>query len=94
MMEAADRLREIGHRLTAGGQPEAADDKYRMVGVYMLRSEPDYVISDVELGQPGKIRSDRIRSTPNGRPNKGPNEHGPSAKPTARVSTPTERQGN
>ena len=57
MMEAADRLREIGHRLTAEGQPEAADDKYRMVGVYMLRSEPDYVILDVDLGQPGKIGS-------------------------------------
>ena len=57
MMEAADRLREIGHRLTAEGQAEAADDKYRMVGVYMLRSEPDYVIFDVDLGQPGKIGS-------------------------------------
>ena len=57
IMEAADRLREIGHRLTAEGQPEAADDKYRMVGVYMLRSEPDYVILDVDLGQPGKIGS-------------------------------------
>lgn len=52
--DAITRLHEISRELARETQVRtermADSENYRMVGIYAMRSEPDYVIFDVDLG--------------------------------------------